>query len=271
MSLPVVASLARVLAARDELPPEKRKGPLLESPEVWVELACGTKESAFHEMAAHAIAASRGGGPPHRLRLRLSEEARSAFRRARIVAMWRAKKQLTEGEALGEFSEHYLDTFDPLRRGTAPRRLGDTQKIKLDRYIAAEVRRAVIARDVVSRDHGACRVPLCEHNLYLEFAHIVPHRDGGCREVANILLMCALHNHLHETGALQIRGDANNPIFLDREQRIHIPYLYGKPGPPLEAWIRKLEQKGDRLRSPTGAEIEEPYREMQREAPGAWP
>jgi hypothetical protein len=150
------------------------------------------------------------------LALAVTDRAKRGFARARAVASERAGQMLTDGETFALVVEHYLDSFDPLRQGEGRRRLPDTAGLPGDRYIPAEVRRAVRAR---SREH--CEVPGCPHDVFLEFAHIDTHREGGSREAGNLLRLCHGHHVLLDAGRLRFAGwEDGFPAFRDSVGRL---------------------------------------------------
>jgi hypothetical protein len=82
----------------------------------------------------------------------------------------------------------------PKPRPSGAARVGDTA-----RYVPANVRRAVFARD-----EGRCRFlgpsgVRCPARQQLEFHHVEPYARGGAATIANLQLMCRTHNaHLAE-------------------------------------------------------------------------
>lgn len=97
---------------------------------------------------------------------------------------------------------------DPLRRRPGTRRRPDTTGTR-DRYVPAEA-----DREVRERSSSACRFPLCEHAIWVDRAHGVPHREGGGREAVNLHLLCKRHHRHFDAGHFRIEGTAGEPRFV---------------------------------------------------------
>lgn len=175
------------------------------------------------------------GEAPVLLTVLVRPDARDDFARARAIASRKAARALTPGEAFETVVDLYLDTFDPDRVSPGVRRLPHTELVE-GRYVPADVRREVLARQ-----HGRCAVPFCDHTIFVEFAHLVPHASGGHREADNLVLLCSVHHRYFDEGALFLRGTAARPRFFDREgndlaRRFDRPDAIGPPpasaGPP---------------------------------------
>src|SRR6185295_4965642 len=76
--------------------------------------------------------------------LHVTQKTRESFARARVIASREAAVALTEGQTFTLLVNHYLDAKDERRRGEGERRVGPTAEQPQDRYIPAEVRRAVL-------------------------------------------------------------------------------------------------------------------------------
>jgi len=135
------------------------------------------------------------------------------FGRARAIASRKAERTLTEGEAFETVVGHYLDSFDPDRRGTASRRLPHTSTVP-GRYVPADVQRVLRARD-----GDRCALPFCDHAIFLENAHVVAHAKEGDREADNLLRLCAKHHRMLDEGKIRVTGPADAPQFSDAEGR----------------------------------------------------
>ncbi len=167
------------------------------------------------------------------------------FERTRTLLSRMAGKTLSDGQVISRVLVEFLENHDPERKTPRKRRVGDTSgagarstssksepsedtppdSVRSDgapsngtsagkhdvdsRYIAAEVKRAIHARS-----RGACEIPGCKHRTFLEYAHIVPHRGGGCREACNLARLCHAHHTEFDAGILTlVRGDANDPVW----------------------------------------------------------
>jgi hypothetical protein len=160
----------------------------------------------------------------------VSVPARDDFARARVIASRKADRPLTEGETLERVVDHYLLTFDPLRKKEASRRLPHTATVR-GRYVPAQVQ-----REVAARDGDRCAVPFCDHDMFLQNAHVQPHAEGGHREADNLLRLCSRHHRMLDEGRIRMVGPADAPTFLDERgrplgQRAESPPESG-PDPP---------------------------------------
>jgi hypothetical protein len=144
--------------------------------------------------------------------------------RCREVASQRAGVMLTNGQLLDVFSTGYLLENDVLERGeperegpgdgepgdmpeqgargraTGTRRLPPTDERPHDRTIPAEVSRALEERSGGLCEFGACERPATES------CHLVPHRDGSGREVADLVRGCRVHHKAFDAGLLRFLG-----------------------------------------------------------------
>jgi 5-methylcytosine-specific restriction endonuclease McrA len=58
-----------------------------------------------------------------------------------------------------------------------------------------------IRREVLARDRHRCRRKGCSHNRFLDIHHLVPRREGGTHDPANLVTLCAsCHRLWHEKG-----------------------------------------------------------------------
>jgi hypothetical protein len=176
----------------------------------WVAWARGEPEKAFARRVKQRIEEVRArGAPTVEKTFYVSEPGAQAFERARTLASRKAARVLTEGEALEAVSDHYLESFDPLRRKPGARRMPDTSALPDRRDLPAEVARAVMARD-----GDACAVPFCTNRVFLENSHRVAHAAGGSRERRNLDRICPSHHDLYERGRIRIAGTTESPVFL---------------------------------------------------------
>lgn len=153
------------------------------------------------------------GEPVSMLSAALTASGRERFERARQLASRREKRRLSEGETVEVLSDHYLDSFDPTRREPRPRRMPSTEG-RTGRHVPVDV-----ARKIVARQGDRCAVPGCDHNIWMNKAHVVAHRDGGSREEENLVYLCREHHVLLDMGLLVMAGTAERPVFTTPEQR----------------------------------------------------
>jgi hypothetical protein len=138
----------------------------------------------------------------------LTESGWEKFERARVLAGRKARAQLSRGKAVEALADHFLKCFDPDRRPPRKRRMPDTEGHP-GRAIAESAKRAIR-----SRPHGdCCAVPGCDHHLFLNYAHVRPHRYGGGREPKDLHYLCWPHHVLFDAGILKITGTPDRPTF----------------------------------------------------------
>jgi len=142
----------------------------------------------------------------------LSLSGRVKFERARQLACRKSKELLSEGKTIEVLSDHYLVSFDPERKRPRSRRVPHTAT-HAGRHVPSSVKRAVRARQ-----GDRCAVPGCDHRIWIEHAHVVPHRRGGSREADNLVYLCRQHHVLFDEGVLEILGTAKRPRFRVRDQ-----------------------------------------------------
>ena len=154
-----------------------------------------------------------GDVPPVPVSFFVREQARDDFDRARTIASRKAFRALTPGEAFETVTDHYLDSFDEERVAPGTRRLPDTALVD-GRYVPAAVR-----REIRERQGDKCAVPFCYYARFLEMAHLVAHASGGCREAANLVLLCFVHHGMFDRGELRMEDTASAPRFFDAQGR----------------------------------------------------
>lgn len=109
-------------------------------------------------------------------------------------------------------------------RDAVPVSVGRTQRVIPPR----------LRRQVIRRDHGACRVPSCGADAFVEIHHVEHWEDHGVTESWNLLCLCPAHHRMHHRGELGITGNADEPdgvTFTDRRGRV-IAGSGARPTPP---------------------------------------
>jgi len=154
-----------------------------------------------------------GEAPAVALTVFLSLAGRDGLARARAIASRKADRTLTEGETIEATVDHYLTSFDPMRAKAGSRRLPHTSTVG-GRYVPAEVRRQLMARG-----DDRCAIPFCDHDIFLENAHVVSHARGGHRDADNLLRLCSKHHRMLDEGKLRQVGPAGDPKFADARGR----------------------------------------------------
>ncbi len=147
----------------------------------------------------------------------LTSSGRENFERARQLACRKENKLLTEGQTVEVLSDHYLDSFDPARKTPRARRMADTLG-RSGRHVPAAV-----TREVIARQGDRCAVPGCDHDIFVNLAHILPHCRGGSREALNFHYLCWEHNTLYDRGQLKITGTPDKPVFHMPDGRVLKP------------------------------------------------
>lgn len=187
---------------------------LQEGEDDWIEWARTRPTRALaRELRRREEKARNGGRPVVPIWTFVSLQARDDFARCRVIASRKASRTLSSGETLGVVFDHYLDTFDEERVTPGERRCPPTALVN-GRYVPRAVR-----REVYERQGQQCAVPLCEHTMFLEKAHLVPHASGGDREADNLVLLCSLHHFFFDQGYIRLVGTAAKPRFFDDEGR----------------------------------------------------
>jgi hypothetical protein len=135
------------------------------------------------------------------VRFFVKERVRDEWRLAKRIAVGRAGRGLTEGQAFSSVVADYVKRYDrddlsgrKLRR---VRRAGPTSAKPDSRGIPAEVRRLVM-----QRAEGHCEFPGCPVGTMLQFCHITPHAEGGDREPGNFVVLCRHHHVDFDLGTL---------------------------------------------------------------------
>ena len=147
------------------------------------------------------------GEPASTMTATLTASAHLKFERARHVASRKEKRPLTEGQTIEVLADHYLDSFDPLRKRPRSRRMPSTEG-RLGRHVPAAV-----ARQVHARNRGKCSVPGCDRHFFVQRAHLRAHRFGGSREAANLVELCWMHHMMLDYARIRIVGNAEKPLF----------------------------------------------------------
>ena len=167
---------------------------------------------------------AESGEPASVMQAILTSSGRETFERARQLACRKHDRLLSEGQAVEVLSDHYLDSFDPERKRPRVRRMLDTSG-RPGRHVAAEVKRAV-----VGRQGDRCAVPDCDHEIFLNNAHIRAHRRGGSREARNLLSLCREHHALYDLGFLKVSGTPEKPVFKVPEYEVSEAGVGRRPG-----------------------------------------
>jgi hypothetical protein len=147
------------------------------------------------------------GEPASTMTATLTASAHLKFERAQQVASRKEKRPLTEGQTIEVLADHYLDSFDPLRKEPGTRRMPSTEG-QPGRHVPGEV-----AREVHARNRGKCSVPGCDRHFFVQKAHLKAHRFGGSREAHNLVELCWMHHMMLDHARLVIKGAAEKPLF----------------------------------------------------------
>lgn len=147
------------------------------------------------------------GEPASTLTATLTASAHLKFEQAQQVASRKEKRPLTEGQTIEVLADHYLDSFDPLRKEPRARRMPSTEG-QPGRHVPADV-----ARQVRARHRGKCSVPGCDRHVFVQRAHLKAHRFGGSREADNLVELCWMHHMMLDFSRVVIKGDAEKPLY----------------------------------------------------------
>jgi hypothetical protein len=173
----------------------------------WVYFAKTETARSLRDRVKRRLEEIRSGGSVHELTVHLSDRGLRDFDRARDLLSDRAKRDVSDSEAVERLSDYYLEREDPDRVAPGQRLVGDTA-LNRSRHVPAAVKRALR-----ERANSRCEVPFCDKSRELEFAHIVPHRDGGAREAASMVEACHGHHVAFDSGWLTIEMRQGRPVF----------------------------------------------------------
>jgi len=213
--------------------------------EFWMDEAEVRSPYALNRRVKRRFAEIRCGEEIVDVTVHVPETVREGFERAREIASEKAGRPLDPSQTFEALVDHYLDSFDILRKQNGMRRVGPTGDLPGDRYIPISVRRAVRRRA-----GDACEFPGCWHRRDLQFAHWDAHRDGSGREENDLLLLCWWHHTLYDGKKYARVGSPADPVFIDSG-------LGGRRGEP-QAYTR---------RQPSGRPLET---EAERRAYEEW-
>ncbi len=177
----------------------------------WLDLAAHRPLPALRRDVRRDLAARDAGEMVVDVTVHVTETVREDFERARIIASRRARRFLTYGDTFRLIVDHYLATYDPLRTSEGSRRVGPTAERPGDRYVPISVRRAV-----TRRAGDRCEHPGCDRRVFTEFAHLTPHRDGGAREVDDLVLLCRRHHVMLDGGHIALVGPVDDAVWVHR-------------------------------------------------------
>ncbi|MHC4932281.1 MAG: hypothetical protein ACYTGV_08840 [Planctomycetota bacterium] len=223
----------RILSGRLSLDGVATLKKLFERPELiregedWVRWAEEWSAKELEEAVRRRLREAASGEHVSVLVALLTDSARVRFQRAKQLASRKKNAALSDGQTVDVLSDHYLDSFDPDRRKPRSRRMPDTTG-QPGRHLAAETE-----REVVGRYGDRCAVPRCDHRIWLNRAHIEPHRRGGSREAWNLIYVCWEHHVLYDFGYLRIEGTPDDCRFRTRDGTLlgRIRRNGGNPGP----------------------------------------
>jgi len=186
---------------------------LVESGVDWVHLARGVSVRRLRDAMEQVERQAATGERVSSMTVLLTASGKEDFRAARRLLSARRRRLVKRGEAVELLARSYLEKEDPARRKAAPRRMPDTRG-RPGRAVPAAV-----VRELIARHGGRCPVPLCDHSIWMEKAHRVPHRRGGSREADNLIYLCWQHHRQLDRGLLRMVGDLENPVFLTVDGR----------------------------------------------------
>jgi hypothetical protein len=176
--------------------------------------ALSTRELRRH-VAQRRAEVENGDEPVVPRTLRAPERGWDKFDRACAIASRKEKRLLSEGQALVAISDHYLDSFDPARRGERPRPSPSPSTAeRRGRHVPAAVE-----REIRARDGDRCALPFCDNEVFLENAHVLAYARGGNQESDNLVRLCSRHHAMFDAGRIRLVGPADSAEFTDAEGR----------------------------------------------------
>ncbi|MDA1193633.1 MAG: hypothetical protein O2894_00450, partial [Planctomycetota bacterium] len=167
------------------------------------------------EVRAQAVIVSRT--------LHLTRQGARDLERTRVLVSRSERRPLSMSEAAACAFREFVARHDSLERSAGSRRLpamprrADGQRHP--RAIPAEVKRQLM------RTYGdVCAIEGCDHDIWLENAHHVPHALGGGNELEDQQRICAVHHRMKDHGELRwvpLGGpDTSQGHYLTPEGRI---------------------------------------------------
>lgn len=72
-----------------------------------------------------------------------------------------------------------------------------------------------VARMVLRRDRGCCRVPGCRSSRWLQIHHIVWREHGGSNDPSNLICLCFAHHQALHQGKIMCTGAAPDALVFD--------------------------------------------------------
>jgi hypothetical protein len=72
-----------------------------------------------------------------------------------------------------------------------------------------------VARMILRRDRGCCRVPGCRSSRWLQIHHIVPREVGGSNDPDNLICLCFAHHQALHRNKIGITGTAPDALIFD--------------------------------------------------------
>lgn len=72
-----------------------------------------------------------------------------------------------------------------------------------------------VARMVLRRDRGRCRVPGCRSSRWIHIHHIVPRELGGTNDLTNLVCLCSAHHQSLHRKQIALTGKAPDALVFD--------------------------------------------------------
>jgi len=171
----------------------------------WLEMARHRSARRLRDLMDQVEREATSGERVTHVTVLMTDSGREDFSAARRLLSRRNKRVVAGGEAVEMLSRCYLDREDPARKRPARRRMPHTAGHP-GRTVPAEV-----VRELLARNDGRCPVSLCDHRIWMDMAHRVPHRHGGSREADNLAYLCRQHHGLLDSGLMRMAGSLEEP------------------------------------------------------------
>ena len=153
---------------------------------------------------------TRIGQKPNRRTLYLSKQGADDLDRTQVLCCRKEGRMVTGSEAAERAFREFVKNHDLMEQTPRKRRTPVTS-LRTDggknpRYVAAEVRRALMKR------YGdVCCIDKCENRIWLENAHQTPHSHGAGNECDDQDRLCVMHHRMKDSGELVWVHDPNEP------------------------------------------------------------
>ncbi len=169
----------------------------------WLQTALGKTLKALRSLVRKRLEAMRQDvSSTTTMVLELGAAAKDDFDEARMLAMQKARRPLSNSQAAWVFARYYREAMDPREKREGTRRMPPTIERPDQRGIPAAV-----VRRIWKRSGGICEFGQCD-KVATEFCHVKDHRgwrqgNPSGRETSDLVHGCHLHHVLYDSGEIE--------------------------------------------------------------------